>query len=59
MSNKTIKHTHKMTTSNNTITANQIKFLIEATMVIKKVDNSEAVKIVTEYVRENNWSITL
>lgn len=48
-----------MTTLNNTITANQIKFLIEATMIIKKVDNSEAVKIVTEYVRENNWSITL
>ena len=48
-----------MTTLNNTITANQIKFLIEATMIIKKVDNSEAVKIVTEYVRKNNWSITL
>jgi len=48
-----------MTTSNNTITANQIKFLIEATMIIKNVDEKEATNIVTEYVSNNKWSITL
>ena len=48
-----------MTVFNNTITANQIKFLIEATMVIKNVDEQEAINIVTQYVKNNKWSITL